>query len=769
MRSYNSLNSRVKNTSIKNSNIVSNILQTQYLGNTSSVSSNNNSGNIDLSNYALKTYVDSSINTVYANFADGTSSYTKAYIDASFDTVIVQDTSKDVSLNGKLFTKGDVSFNSNLSVGQSLVVNNRALFMSDVSLNSNTKLGSGRNLIAINKDVSLNFALDVSGNMRVTSGGILTTGTIVGVSTSSATSIFGTSTANITFGGVIGSSNTITIANSASSGNVNINGNIKLGPGSKYITVNKDISSAFIFDVSGDSMLRNKLFVTSDASFGSNVFIVSDLSLGGALKVFNDVSMNRNVDIGSGNNSVSINKDISSNFALDVSGITNLRSALYTQSDVSINGGLYAAKNALLQKTFFGYDPIPIGLPYEVDISGQMRIYELVGSNVTTSSSIGTLTLEHGDASGCSSILFKSPSTTSNGDYAYIKYQDLSGTINNAGLLTIGVENDPTAAATADKISLYAASGSGFVGVNTLNPSFNLDVSGNMNVSSTLTTNTINTTTTTSNFNLGTTVAGTLSTNGLINIGQQSSTASAGTINIGIGSGQTGAINIGSGASTKNITIGNPLGGNTIIQGSNISLNGGASGTFNLFSASTTGGSITIGTASGNQTLTIQRPIRLVSGSDPGNVNVAIGYIMPNVTSSSIAIAVPVNTYTWSTGLMTLGVGVWMVSCYAQFISAALVTSFNYNMGFMSSAPTTGDSATASKAPTNTISGVNGNIRYDDNTNITNGTYAYQVSGVILNNYGGLYNSLYGIFNADWSTSGTVTMSAFTLRAVRIA
>ncbi|NBX88415.1 MAG: hypothetical protein EBQ97_07870, partial [Bacteroidetes bacterium] len=118
---------------------------------------------------------------------------------------------------------------------------------------------------------------------------------------------------------------------------------------------------------------------------------------------------------------------------------------------------------------------------------------------------------------------------------------------------------------------------------------------------------------------------------------------------------------------------------------------------------------------------------------------------------------------------ITVGDGVWIVSLYAQFVAAATVTNYNYNMGFMASAPTTGDSASASIAPGNTISGINGNQRNDDNTNITNGTYAYQVGGVILNNYGGTYNSLYGIFNSDWTTTGTITMTTLTLRAARIA
>ena len=88
-------------------------------------------------------------------------------------------------------------------------------------------------------------------------------------------------------------------------------------------------------------------------------------------------------------------------------------------------------------------------------------------------------------------------------------------------------------------------------------------------------------------------------------------------------------------------------------------------------------------------------------------------------------------------------------------------------MGLMTSAPTTGDSASASSATANTISGVNGNQRNDNNSTINNGTYIYQVGGVVLNNYAGTYNSLYGIYNAKWNT-GTIAATV-TLRAARIA
>ena len=182
-----------------------------------------------------------------------------------------------------------------------------------------------------------------------------------------------------------------------------------------------------------------------------------------------------------------------------------------------------------------------------------------------------------------------------------------------------------------------------------------------------------------------------------------------------------------------------------------------------------TSGSLTIGGSSTN-TLTIQRPILLSSGSNPASASSAIGYQLPIVSSGTGVLSLPlVNpSYTISTGVRTLGIGVWLLSLNVDMTTASNVANFNYNMGFMSSAPITGDSATASSAPSNTLGGINGNIRNDDNTNLTNGTYIYQIGGVVLNNYGGAYNNMYGIFNFTWNTTGTIDFGTFSILATRI-
>jgi filamentous hemagglutinin len=256
-------------------------------------------------------------------------------------------------------------------------------------------------------------------------------------------------------------------------------------------------------------------------------------------------------------------------------------------------------------------------------------------------------------------------------------------------------------------------------------------------------------------------------TGGTITIGGATTTSTA--ITIGNGSNQSGAISIGTGASaSKAITIGNVSGafGTLNLGCATISIANASNTTALNLGTGMTSGTTTIG-GSGTNALSIQRPLVLTSGADPASATSAIGFILTNITGTSGAISAPTNTYTWSTGAMTLPIGVYMLSLYAEYVSTG-ITAFVINLGFMSSAPTTGDSATASNAPTNTISGINGNLRNSDPITLDNGTYIQNIGGVVVNNYGGTFNSIYGIMNADWS-AGTITMTALTIRAVKIA
>ena len=396
------------------------------------------------------------------------------------------------------------------------------------------------------------------------------------------------------------------------------------------------------------------LFINGDASFNKNVYVTKDLSVNQSLfvtnrSVFNgDVSMSQNLSLTSAtqNRSVAINKGISSEFALDVSGATLFRSKVSTVADVSINGKLSVSDDVSLNKNLTVTGIARFGAPpattagYELDINGQMRIYEATGSNVTTNTSVGTLTLQHGDANGTSSIMITSPSTTSNGDYGYIKYQDNSGATTNTGLLTIGIENDPTATATADKISLYAAGGLGYVGVNTLTPTFNLDVSGTTNISSTLTVNKIDASNVASQMDIATN-----QTSGILNIG----TDTGRTANINIGTGTTGAKTIQIGGNAANSTT--ELRGQTINLGtsstsSSININPTLTGTLNL-GTTISGGTISLGPTVATSASTFNIARGDLSG---GTINAFSG----NATNNSV---LNIATGTRNTGIFSLGSG----------------------------------------------------------------------------------------------------------------
>jgi hypothetical protein len=330
----------------------------------------------------------------------------------------------DVSFNNKFFVVGDSSFNSDVSIGGNLYVAKRSVFGLDVDMNGNLSVGSGNNFFSLNKDISPGYVLDVSGKTilrnglevvsdasfgtrlfvvgdsslngnlyvgkrSIFTGDVSMNGNIrLGQSVSLNKDISSGYTFDVSgltilrnglqvvsdasFGArlfVVGDSslngNLYVDKRSIFTGDVSMNGNIRLGTGLQSVSLNKDISSGYTLDVSGLTILRNGLQVVSDASFGTRLFVVGDSSLNGNLYVdkrsifTGDVSMNGNIRLGTGLQTVSLNKDISSGYTLDVSGLTILRNGLQVVSDASfgtrlfvvgdssLNGNLYVDKRSI--------------------------------------------------------------------------------------------------------------------------------------------------------------------------------------------------------------------------------------------------------------------------------------------------------------------------------------------------------------------------------------------------------------------------------------
>ncbi|MDH4473238.1 MAG: tail fiber domain-containing protein [Fluviicola sp.] len=99
--------------------------------------------------------------------------------------------------------------------------------------------------------------------------------------------------------------------------------------------------------------------------------------------------------------------------------------------------------------------------------AGKLHLYETVGTQ--PSANAGTLLLEHGDAGGQSSIVFKSKNNAGS-DYAYIAFQDDTtlGGAGEANILTISTQNDAN-----DHIALMP---SGNVGIGTKVPGSKLQI-----------------------------------------------------------------------------------------------------------------------------------------------------------------------------------------------------------------------------------------------------------------------------------------------------
>jgi hypothetical protein len=368
MRSYNSLVGRVKNKETKEVNNLAVGLQSlastgslTVIGGGSGGGSNYDAsinyiydnfatiayvdansgggGNVDLSSYTTKTYVDLSLNTLktYANATYAT----KTYVDSSLNTNYATKTYVDSSLNTNYATKTyvDSSLNTNYATSASLTSYATKSYV-DSSINSlKTTIDNRFDLItngastaldtlgeiatAIQGDASFGIQvysridkLDASVNSIDTSLYATKIYVDTSLNTNYATKSYADATrtyvdsslnANYATTASLSSYATKTYVDTSlnaylKSGltyDISMTGNVQLGSGTKFVAINKAPGSTYALDVSGQTLITGSTLITgnlsvskspTDASYSTLDLSGVNLNIFGTIEKFNTIT-----------------------------------------------------------------------------------------------------------------------------------------------------------------------------------------------------------------------------------------------------------------------------------------------------------------------------------------------------------------------------------------------------------------------------------------------------------------------------------------------
>jgi len=424
-------------------------------------------------NFYNKTAIDASVNSILGFY------YNKTAIDASINTSLYNKTAIDASINSNLYNKTTIDASINTNFYNKTAIDASLYTKTAVDASVNSILGFYYTKTATDASINTNFynktAIDAS----------LYTKTATDASINSILGFYYNKTATDA------SINTSFYNKTATDASINS----ILG-----FYYNKTATDASI-----NSVLLNYASRLTDVSFAGNIQLgtTRTISVGinktpstaYALDISGDLDVNGNVYLGMGANFVGINT-IVPGYHLDVSGTLNARSILVNGSAISASIPGYSANTFSFDTSFngnvqigsstssrsFGINREPSSI-YSLDVSGDVRFTE-TGPGTAASASTGSLVLSHTATGGQSSITFTSPNTGNN-DYGYVQYFDNSNPViateTNGGLMVVGIESkDGSGNINSDRLSLYASNGTGNVGVNTLAPEYNFDVSGTL-------------------------------------------------------------------------------------------------------------------------------------------------------------------------------------------------------------------------------------------------------------------------------------------------
>jgi hypothetical protein len=365
-------------------------------------------GNVYVSNdvYEKGVKLSSKYATIETPAFSGTATFDR--VDVAVEFIV---SNADSTLNGKLTTTGDVSFNSSLKVGQAIYEGGVSLISKYATLDSPTftgtvsgitktmvGLGNVDNTSDANKPISTaaQSALDLKSNIA--------SPTFTGVPTA-PTAILGTNTTQLAttayvqteFGNVLGSVPTAlnkleklaaAINNDASySATVSTNLALKANIASPTFT-----GSATVSDIT----VSGNLYLSKDLSFNSNLFVGGDISLNGNLYAhypnesipssaiknlrneygeltiqcqradivtFDDEGFETSVSAGSGGIVETLyarNSDLSlnGNIYINGNGVSNVN------TDLSLNGNLIVNKKAYMEQD--------VSMNNNLDLSGSL-------------------------------------------------------------------------------------------------------------------------------------------------------------------------------------------------------------------------------------------------------------------------------------------------------------------------------------------------------------------------------------------------------------
>jgi hypothetical protein len=330
-----------------------------------------------------------------------------------------------------------------------------------VQTNGSTSTERERMRIHSNGNVGINnstpaYTLDVSGTIHVTNNLLVDGNTTLG------NSLTDTSVVN----GSLGINNTSPYYNLDVSGNSHFTGTMLVGSSaSQYFKVETSTVSTGVYssNLSGSATIS----LSGNNDYGQIQYIANNID-NGVLQISTGDNGNEPITFVQTNGSASTE-----------------RMRIHSNGNVGINNSAPAYTLDVSGNANVG----PVGTN---SYTSQLSVHETTGTGPYTQASAGatptptapttgSLVITHNNSGGTSSILF--PSTANSGsDYGYIQYFDNVGGSGEKGLLLIGIENDITSS-NWDRISLYADQGNGYIGINTLNPLYNLDVSGNANIS----------------------------------------------------------------------------------------------------------------------------------------------------------------------------------------------------------------------------------------------------------------------------------------------